>query len=216
MGGRWAEPHESPSHAPLPPRRISLPFRAPDFTLSAPAMRAFNALFFHRYPSMPRRRLQSPQAFFHPLDAIGKWNRLYGRSGFIQHQCVVPREAGTGPLRHLLEILRERRALSFLSVLKDCGAEGSGLLSFPKRGLSLALDIPMRGAATQELVDALNAVVIAAEGRIYLAKDALTRPEDLRAMEGERLEAWQALRSKWDPERRLRSLLSQRLLGDPE
>ena len=214
MRGRWAEPHEPPSPAPTPPRRISLPFRAPGFTLSTPGIRAVNALFFHRHRPHPRRRLCSPQAFFHPLDAIGHWNRLYGRSGFVQHQCVIPRAAGAQPLRRLLSILRERRAASFLSVLKDCGDEGRGLLSFPRRGLSLALDLPMRGEPTQALMDALNEVVMEAGGRIYLAKDALTRPEDLRAMEGPRLDAWQVLRGKWDPQRRLRSALSLRLLGD--
>ncbi|MGE4651545.1 MAG: FAD-binding oxidoreductase, partial [Myxococcota bacterium] len=212
MRGRWAEPHEPPSPTPTPPRRISMPFRAPGFTLSMPAIRAFNSLFFHRHRS--QQRLRSPQAFFHPLDAIRHWNRLYGRLGFVQHQCVIPLAAGADPLRRLLAILREHHAASFLSVLKDCGAEGRGLLSFPMRGLSLALDLPMRGKFTQTLVDALNEVVIEAGGRIYLAKDALTRPEDLRAMEGPRLEAWQVLRGKWDPQRRLRSALSQRLLGD--
>ena len=127
---------------------------------------------------------------------------------------MIPRAAGAQPLRRLLSILRERRAASFLSVLKDCGDEGRGLLSFPRRGLSLALDLPMRGEPTQALMDALNEVVMEAGGRIYLAKDALTRPEDLRAMEGPRLDAWQALRDKWDPQRRLRSALSLRLLGD--
>jgi FAD/FMN-containing dehydrogenase len=99
-------------------------------------------------------------------------------------------------------------------VIKDCGAEGRGLLSFPKPGISVALDLPFRPGHTQPLVDALNRVVIEAGGRIYLTKDALTRPEDLRAMEP-RLEAFREIRRKWDPNARMRSAQSVRLLGDP-
>jgi FAD/FMN-containing dehydrogenase len=95
--------------------------------------------------------------------------------------------------------------------VKDCGAEGRGLLSFPLPGISLALDFPMRGARTQALVDELNEIVIEAGGRIYLTKDALTRPEHFRAMEP-RLERFQAVRRKWDPEGRIRSALAARLL----
>jgi FAD/FMN-containing dehydrogenase len=100
-----------------------------------------------------------------------------------------------------------------LCVIKDCGAEGEGLLSFPKPGISIALDIPVRDD-TQALVDALNEQVIAEGGRVYLAKDRFTRAEHYRAMEP-RLEAFLAERRRWDPERRLRSAQSVRLLGDP-
>jgi FAD/FMN-containing dehydrogenase len=99
-----------------------------------------------------------------------------------------------------------------LCVIKDCGAEGLGLLSFPKTGISIALDIPVRDG-TQVLVDALNELVIAEGGRVYLAKDQFTRPEHFRAMEP-RLAEWQQIRRHWDPEGRLRSAQSVRLLGD--
>jgi len=97
--------------------------------------------------------------------------------------------------------------------VKDFGAEGRGTLSFPRPGITIALDLPMRGAPTQALVDRLNDEVAAAGGRIYLAKDALTRAEHFRAMEP-RLPAWNEVRRKWDPNGRLRSGLSVRLLGD--
>ena len=100
-----------------------------------------------------------------------------------------------------------------MCVIKDCGAEGKGMISFPKPGISIALDIPIREQETQALVNALNEFVAAEGGRIYLAKDALTRPEHFRAMEP-RLEAWNAVRRQWDPGGRLRSALSVRLLGD--
>ena len=99
-----------------------------------------------------------------------------------------------------------------LCVIKDCGAEGEGLLSFPRPGISIALDIPVRDG-TQALVDALNELVIAEGGRVYLAKDAFTRAEHFRAMEP-RLAAWTAVRRRWDPEGRIRSAQSVRLFGD--
>jgi FAD/FMN-containing dehydrogenase len=99
-----------------------------------------------------------------------------------------------------------------LCVIKDCGDEGLGLLSFPKRGISIACDIPIRDD-TQALVDALNERVIADGGRVYLAKDAFTRPEHFRAMEP-RLPEFQGLRRIWDPEGRIRSAQSVRLFGD--
>ena len=86
------------------------------------------------------------------------------------------------------------------------------MLSFPRPGVSYALDIPI-GANTQAVVDALNEVVIAEGGRIYLAKDAFTRAEHYRAMEP-RLDAWNAVRRAWDPHGRLKSAQSIRVLGD--
>ena len=137
---------------------------------------------------------------------------MYGKRGFTQYQCVLPEEAGRGAARRVLEILTKRGGASFLCVIKDCGAEGKGLLSFPKKGISIALDIAVRDD-TQALVDALNERVIEEGGRIYLAKDTFTRPEHFRAMEP-RLERFQEVRRKWDPEGKLRSAQSVRLFGD--
>ena len=100
-----------------------------------------------------------------------------------------------------------------LCVIKDCGAEGIGSLSFPMAGISIAIDLPIRDD-TQAVVDALNERVIAEGGRVYLAKDQFTRAEHLRAMDP-RLEGWLAVRRKWDPDRRMRSAQSVRLMGDP-
>jgi FAD/FMN-containing dehydrogenase len=101
---------------------------------------------------------------------------------------------------------------SFLCVIKDCGDEGHGLLSWPKRGVSIALDMPVRDN-TQQLVDDLNEFVVAQGGRVYLAKDAFTRPEHFRAMEP-RLAAFEAVRRRWDPDHTIRSAQSIRLFGD--
>jgi len=210
MRGRWAQPGEAPARPPAQRPRPTVPFELP-FTLVNPmTVRAFNSLYYH----LPRRAraLEHPDSFFYPLDVVENWNRLYGPRGFTQYQCVLPAAAGTGAARRFLELLTRRGGASMLCVIKDCGPEGRGLLSFPKAGISIALDIPVTDD-TQGLVDALNEAVIAEGGRVYLAKDAFTRAEHFRAMEP-RLAAWTAVRRRWDPEGRIRSAQSVRLFGD--
>jgi FAD/FMN-containing dehydrogenase len=127
---------------------------------------------------------------------------------------VIPREAGPGAVRRLFETLATSGEAPFLCVVKDFGAEGRGLLSFPRPGTTASIDLPLRGERTQALVDALNRQVIEAGGRVYLAKDALTRREHFEAMEGARLAAFDAVRRRFDPSQRLSSALAVRLLGD--
>ena len=211
--GRWAEPHEAPRAVPRPRRGPSLPFPLPGRAMNRLTLAAANALYY-RLQSRPRRRVVHPQAFFHPLDALQHWNRLYGRRGPIQYQCVLPEGEEERACRRFFETLTRMGGASFLSVVKDCGPTPRGLLSFPLPGISVALDLVMREGSTQRLIDALNEIVIEAGGRIYLTKDALTRPEHFRAMEGARLARFLEVRRKWDPERRLGSALASRLLGD--
>ena len=212
MRGRFAEAHEAPPHPPRPLPRLAVPFVLPAAVVSRAAVRAFNAFWYRRHVPRRRRGLTSPEWFFYPLDFIAHWNRMYGPRGFTQYQCVVPDAAGHGAARRFLELLTSRGGASFLCVIKDCGPEGIGLLSFPKPGISIALDLPITDHA-QSLVDALNELVIAEGGRIYLAKDALTRREHFAAMEP-RLAEWTRIRRRWDPEGRLRSAQSVRVLGD--
>ena len=158
--------------------------------------------------------IRHPDDFFYPLDKLLHWNRLYGKRGFTQYQCVLPNDAGRGAARRFLERLTELGgASSFLCVIKDCAEESQGLLSFPCPGISIALDLAVN-PGIQELVDKLNELVIEMGGRVYLAKDAFTRPEHFRAMEP-RLDRWMEVRRKWDPELRLRSAQSVRIFGDP-
>ena len=105
----------------------------------------------------------------------------------------------------------KRGAATFLCVIKDCGAQSDALLSFPRPGVSIALDLPMRDW-TKSLVADLNKVVIEEGGRIYLSKDTLTTKEDFAAMEP-RLKEWLAVKQKWDPDGKLQSTLSERLFG---
>ena len=214
--GRWATPDEAPaalpSRSPAEPRLV-VPFNLPGWVLGRTSIRAFDEIYYRMHRWRAGRSVVHPDGFFYPLDGIRDWNRLYGTRGFVQHQSVLPLCDGDDVLVRYFDTLTRHGGASFLTVIKDCGAEGRGLLSFPRPGLSVALDLPMRDAATRSLVDALNRHVLDAGGRIYLAKDALTRREDFLAMEP-RLAAFDAVRRKWDPERRLRSALSVRLLGD--
>jgi FAD/FMN-containing dehydrogenase len=143
---------------------------------------------------------------------VREWNLMYGRRGFTQYQCVLPESAGPQAARRFLEVLTARGGASFLCVIKDCGPQGAGLLSFPMKGISIALDIAVRDD-TQALVDALNAHVIAEGGRVYLAKDSFTRQQDFRAMEP-RLEHFLQVRRAWDPKGVFKSAQSVRLFGD--
>ncbi|HKC50828.1 MAG TPA: FAD-binding oxidoreductase [Myxococcota bacterium] len=211
--GRWAQPGEAPAHPPELRERISVPVDPPFALVNALSVPPFNSFMFHKHGSRTRAGVVHPRMFFWPLDEIRHWNRLYGPRGFAQYQCVLPIESDTRVVRRFFGAMTRRGCPSPVSVMKDCGAEGRGMLSFPKPGISIAVDVPLRGAKTQALIDALNEIVLEAGGRIYLSKDVLTRADHFRAMEP-RLPGWNAVRRKWDPEGRLRSALSVRLLGD--
>src|SRR5690606_13981392 len=86
----------------------------------------------------------SPTSWFTPLDAVKHWSRAYGKRGFTQHQAVIPKAAGRDKVRQFCEILANKGGTGFLCVIKDCGPEGEGLLSFPTAGTSVALDLPVR------------------------------------------------------------------------
>jgi FAD/FMN-containing dehydrogenase len=213
MKGRWATADEAPARPPRLKRRLSIPFEFPGWVMSRPSIRAFNWLYYWKHVPAVKRGIVHPESFFYPLDAINDWNLIYGKRGFFQYQCVLPHAADNGPARRLLDLLRREGGISFLAVIKDCGAEGRGTLSFPRPGISIALDVPIRPQKSQALVDRLNELVIAEGGRIYLTKDAFTRPEHFRAMET-RLDAFNEARSRWDPQKKFASAQSVRLLGD--
>lgn len=211
--GRWARPEEAPRKPPLPKKALDFPFDLPSFALSRPLVQAMNEAIFSTHIPAVKRRLMHPEKFFYPLDAIRHWNRAYGSAGFTQFQCVLPDPGDGSAVVPFFRRMTDLGGASFLCVIKDCGPEGKGLLSFPKKGISIALDIPIR-RDTPELVRKLNESVLEAGGRIYLAKDLFTRAEDFRKMEP-RLGRWLEIRHKWDPGGRLRSAQSIRLFGDP-
>jgi decaprenylphospho-beta-D-ribofuranose 2-oxidase len=212
LKGRWATAAEAPKRPPRPKRRFTVPFDFPQFVLGPLSIRAFNTVFYWKHFRRKQQRIVHPESTFYPLDMLWHWNRMYGRRGLTQHQCVLPNEAGAGAARRFLEVLVARGGASFLCVIKDCGPEGVGMLSFPRPGISIALDIAVR-KDTPALIDALNECVLKEGGRIYLAKDAFTRAEHFRAMDP-RIDDFLRVRRIWDPEGKLRSAQSVRLLGD--
>jgi decaprenylphospho-beta-D-ribofuranose 2-oxidase len=169
----------------------------------------FNDLWYRRAPRSRTGELQHVSTFFHPLDGVPHWNRLYGRSGFVQYQFVV----GHGheeALRRIVRRISARRCSSFLAVLKRFGEGDPGWLSFPMPGWTLALDIPAGLPGLGTFLDTLDEEVAAAGGRVYLAKDARLRPELLAAMYP-RLSEFRALRRELDPDGVFVSDLARRL-----
>ncbi|MFO0985253.1 MAG: FAD-binding oxidoreductase [Planctomycetota bacterium] len=212
MCGRFATRDEAPAAPPCWKRRLTLPVVLPEWALSRTGVRLFNALYYWRHAARVKRGIVHPETFFYPLDVVLEWNRMYGPRGFTQYQAVIPEAGGKPAVRRFFDLLTRQGGASFLCVIKDFAGEGTGVLSFPKRGTSIAMDIAVRDD-TQGLVDALNALVIAEGGRVYLAKDGFTRAADYRQMEP-RLAEFERIRRQWDPGHRVRSAMSVRLLGD--
>jgi FAD/FMN-containing dehydrogenase len=152
------------------PRELSVPLAPPFSLINSASLRIFNTLYYHR--PRARRSVQRFDTFFYPLDGISNWNRLYGPRGLYQYQCVIPAAAGREGTAALLNAIARSGQGSFLAVLKMFGAlESPGMLSFPREGVTLALDFPNRGAPLERLFRELDAIVHTAGGRVYPAKD---------------------------------------------
>lgn len=155
--------------------RLRVPFDAPNFVLGESSIRLFNFAYYGKQLRAIRRSTVPYEPFFYPLDSIGNWNRIYGKRGLLQWQCVV---SDPDTVVRLLEIVSRARQGSFLVVLKTFGPQRSpGMLSFPRPGITLALDFPNLGEATFSLLDRLDALVAEAGGALYPAKDARMSPE---------------------------------------
>lgn len=188
--------------------RVEVPDVFPSSALNAMTARAFNAVWYRKAPAEEQTSFVGFSEFFHPLDAVASWNRLYGRPGLIQYQAVVPLEA-EDVLGEMLGRLSGEGIASFLGVLKRFGP-GEPLLSFPIEGWTLALDLPAGARNLPRALDALDGLVTGCGGRVYLAKDSRLDPNRLEAMYPE-LPRWQAVQRQVDPYGRMRSDLSRRL-----
>lgn len=161
-----------PEQCPRPPgRHLSVPFTPPLSLIGKASLRAFNAVYYRKARQGAATVHYEP--FFYPLDSIAAWNRIYGPRGFLQYQCVLPPTGGAEALRTILARISASGSGSFLAVLKQFGSAVSpGWLSFPRPGVTLALDFPNRGRPTFDLLADLDAVVAEAGGALYPAKDA--------------------------------------------
>lgn len=209
--GSFAEPADIEPHVAGPLRRPGTPAAAlpplpPMRFVMRPAVKAFNELWWRRAPAEPTVTHESITAFFHPLDAIRNWNRLYGPNGFVQWQCVIPDDQDDA-LREICAQFKKHPA--FFTVLKRFGPGNPAPLSFPMPGWTLAVDLPATNAVLDEL-HRFDELVVQAGGRLYLAKDARMRPEVLEAGYP-RLDEWRAMRNAVDPGRRFNSDLAIRL-----
>jgi FAD/FMN-containing dehydrogenase len=163
-------------------RRLSVPFTPPVPLVSRLTMRVFNSFYRWRALSGPQERKMPWASFFYPLDAVAHWPRAYGPRGLRQHQSVLPRMKAESAVARLLEAARAAGHASFLTVLKSFGQmPGAGLLSFARPGVTLTLDFAYRGAATDELLDRLDAITLAAGGAVNPYKDARMSAETFRA-----------------------------------
>ncbi len=160
---------------------LAIPFNLPQFVLNTFTVKSFNELYYHKQPGKRVHTIMSYDPFFYPLDSIREWNRVYGKRGFLQYQFVVPFTGGREAMREILERIRKSGAGSFLTVLKEFGSiESPGILSFPRPGLTLALDFAYAGEKTLRLLEELDTIVRYYDGAIYPAKDARMSAESFQ------------------------------------
>lgn len=213
--GRFAEVDELPAPARRDPLAFDpaalgkVPPIVPSGLLNRWRIQAFNEAWWRKGPAHRRDEVQTISRFFHPLDGVEDWNRLYGPQGFLQWQIVVPFGA-EDVLRRVADAFATARVPTLVGVLKRFGAANPGPLSFPLPGWTLALDMPTAVDGLGPFLDGLDEMVVAAGGRIYLAKDSRMRPELLDAMYP-RLDEWRAVRRRVDPDAALQSDLARRL-----
>lgn len=181
----------------------------PSGLLNKLTVRAFNEAWFRKAPKSQSGDLQSIGGFFHPLDGVQDWNRIYGPRGFLQYQFVVPDSAGH-LIRVALDKLRQVGAPSFLTVLKRFGAANPAPLSFPQQGWTLAADVPAGVEGLGQALDDLDDLIAEAGGRLYLAKDSRQSPQ-MFARTYPRLGEWQHVRDELDPRGVFTSDLARRL-----
>jgi len=160
-------------------QKVTVPFSTPSALLNSVTMKAFNTAYWQRAKHSVSQ-IVSLIPYFYPLDAIGEWNRLYGRKGFVQFQCVVPKLDGVANLRRLLTEISNSGEGSFLAVLKQFGVANENLLSFPTEGYTLALDFKASETAIKT-VKRLEDMVVDMGGRLYLTKDAVMQESTFKA-----------------------------------
>lgn len=171
--GNHSNADKSELPRPKAPKRIPFPFTAPAFLLNRFTLKIANAVIYRSQLKKHTKGIKHYDPFFYPLDSILNWNRMYGKRGFFQYQCVVPYADEGKAIRQIIEQISKSGMGSFLAVLKTMGSVNSpGILSFPREGVTLALDFANHGEKTLKLLSHLDEIVRAANGALYPCKDA--------------------------------------------
>ncbi len=207
--GILEEAHFSDGDFRKPRKTRSIPFNAPGFAMSKPMVKIFNSLYLRRVSKNGRDVERSLTDFFFPLDRISNWNRLYGKKGFHQFQCVLPDQNARTALTKILEEVSASGLCSPLSVLKRMGPGRGGLMSFPMDGMTLAIDIANKRKSTV-LMARLNDIALSAKGRVYLAKDSTLDPSLLPMMYSQ-LDAFREIIKAFDPDGAFETSQTRRL-----
>lgn len=161
---------------------LVVPVDFPSFALNHLSVKAFNTLYFHKQRQKKLRSEVSYEPFFYPLDGVRGWNKIYGKRGFLQFQCVVPKDENFESTRLILDATARSGKASFLSVIKEFGSpESPGMLSFPRPGVTICLDFPFEGESTLALLKELDDITRECGGRLYPAKDAAMSPESFKS-----------------------------------
>ena len=189
-------------------RKLTTPFDAPAWALNQWSVRAFNSLYWMKGSRAARQTLVDWDSYFYPLDSIHEWNRIYGRRGFAQFQCVLPLASSRAGLEELLGAISASGQGSFLAVLKRMGPQDSRF-SFPMEGYTLALDFPAHPKALA-IMERLDAITLAHGGRFYLAKDSRMSRATFERSDA-RVEDFRAMRAGGNFEHAYNSLQSERL-----
>lgn len=187
---------------------ISVPFNTPSTLLNSMTMKTFNGAYWHRAKDKPHHNVPL-MPYFYPLDVIGNWNRIYGKAGFLQFQCVIPKSNGVANMRKLLTEVANSGEGSFLAVLKQFGKANDNLLSFPTEGYTLALDFRLN-ETTMQTVSRLEAMTLDMGGRLYLTKDAVMQEATFKATYPS-WEKFESVREKYGAIGKFSSAQSKRL-----
>lgn len=181
MRGEHAFQHELPQNFKDKPLRLkkkfepTVPFYFPGFVLNALTVKIFNFLYYKKQAKKEVKSFIDYETFFYPLDFVHDWNKIYGKSGFIQYQMMIPKESGKEGMKRILETIASSGNGSFLAVLKLYGKENpQAYNSFPFEGYSLALDFKVN-SKLKKLIGQLDDIVEQYNGRIYLTKDSMSR-----------------------------------------
>jgi FAD/FMN-containing dehydrogenase len=176
--------------------KITMPITPPFSLINGLSLKFLNAAYYNLHKNGRQQKTLNYDPFFYPLDGILKWNRIYGKKGFQQYQCVIPEQNSRAAIKEILNEISRSKAGSFLAVLKRCGEiKSPGLLSFPLPGISLALDFAQRDEFNKKLFARLDEILRQANGRLYPAKDAHMSAKDFKNF----YPNWESLESLRDP-----------------